>query len=408
MLRSGSVSTIQEAALEGKPIREMARELGLARNTIRKYLRGAPTRGTRSPRGSKLDPFKAQIRGWVEHDHLLNCETICERLRSQGYTGETTIIKDFVRPLRPARRGQAPVIRYETPPGTQMQVDWGEFVYEQDGVRRKVYGLAVVLGYSRMRFVTFMRRCDAPSLIRGLLVAWTYCGGLPDLVLTDRMKTVLLGMDGPTPRWHPLFADFLATVGVVPRVCKAYTPQTKGKVERAVGVIKSDFWPGVRFTDLDDLNRQARIWCERRNRRVNRTTHQRPIDRLPEERLRPLPASSLTAPFVTAERQVSWDGFVSYDGTLYGLPAQAAVAGSTVQVSVEAGEVLIQQQGQIIERLPVCAHTGETLPHPAQWTGVQPAASLRRRSQPLGHLVESPPVTQRPLAQYDQLCQVSA
>jgi len=288
------VSKIQAAALEGKPIRELARDLGVARNTVRKYLRGAPRAHERPRRGSQLDPYKDQIRVWVERDHLVNCETIVERLRERGYTGGKTIVKDFVHPLRPARRGQAPVIRYETPPGTQMQVDWGEFVYEQDGVRRKVYGLAIVLGYSRVRHVTFMRRCDAPSLIRGLLAAWTYCGGLPELVLTDRMKTVLLALDGPTPQWHPLFADFLATVGVVPKVCKAYTPQTKGKVERAVGVIKADFWPGVTFTDLADLNRQAQAWCDRRNRRVNRTTHQRPVDRLPAEGLRPLPAASVT------------------------------------------------------------------------------------------------------------------
>jgi len=400
------VSKIQAAALEGKPIRELARDLGVARNTVRKYLRGAPRAHERPRRGSQLDPYKDQIRVWVERDHLVNCETIVERLRERGYTGGKTIVKDFVHPLRPARRGQAPVIRYETPPGTQMQVDWGEFVYEQDGVRRKVYGLAIVLGYSRVRHVTFMRRCDAPSLIRGLLAAWTYCGGLPELVLTDRMKTVLLALDGPTPQWHPLFADFLATVGVVPKVCKAYTPQTKGKVERAVGVIKADFWPGVTFTDLADLNRQAQAWCDRRNRRVNRTTHQRPVDRLPAEGLRPLPAASVTTRFVTEERRVSWDGFLSYDGTLYGLPAQAAVAGSTVQVQADAGLLHVSQTGQTITTLPLCPRTGESRPHPDQWTGVRSAASVRRRPAPLGHLVESVPVAQRPLAQYDRLCRV--
>jgi transposase len=402
------VSKIQAAALEGKPIREIARELGIARNTVRAYLRGGREHPARPHRASKLDVYKDQIRSWVEQDHLVNCETMVERLRTQGYTGGKTLVKDFVHPLRPAKRGQAPVIRYETPPGQHLQVDWGEFVYEQDGARRKVYGLATVLGYSRLRFVVFLRRCDAPSLIRGLLAAWTYCGGVPEMVLTDRMKTVLLSMDGPTPHWHPLFADFLATVGVVPRVCKAYTPQTKGKVERAVGVIKSDFWPGVTFTDLDDLNRQASAWCDRRNRRVNRTTHVRPLDRLADEGLRPLLAATLTARFVTEDRQVSWDGFVSYDGTLYGLPAQAAVAGSTVQVRAEAGELHVSQSGHALATLPLCPRTGEQQIHPDQWTGVSPATALRRRPVSLGHLVGSVSVAQRPLAQYDQLCGVSA
>lgn len=406
MLRSGSVSKIQAAALEGKPIRAIARDLHLARNTVRKCLRGYREPSQRAPRGAKLDPYKEQIRRWVEEDHLLNCETMFERLRAHGYAGGRTQIKDFVQPLRPARRGQVPVIRYETQPGHQMQVDWGEFVYERDGERHKVYGLAVVLGYSRLRYVTFMRRCDVTSLIRGLLDAWTYCGGVPDLILTDRMKSVLVQMDGKTAQWHPLFADFLATLGVVPRVCKAYTPQTKGKVERAIGVIKADFWPGVTFGDLSDLNRQALTWCERRNRRASRTTHRRPIDLVSEEKLRSLPASAVVARFITEERRVSWDGFLSYDGVLYGLPAALAVAGSVVQVRVQRETLEVSQHGRHLATLALCTQTGESRPHAEQWTGIRPAAGYRRRPQPLGHLVEAITVTQRPLSQYDRLCRV--
>ena len=85
------------------------------------------------------------------------------------------------------------------------------------------------------------------------------------------------------------FADFMAAIGVAPRVCKAYTPQTKGKIERSIGVIKQSFWPGVHFETIDDLNRQARDWCDERNRRVHRTIRQRPLERWAEEKLRQLP-----------------------------------------------------------------------------------------------------------------------
>ena len=149
-------------------------------------------------------------------------------------------------------RRQRPVRRYETRPGQQLQFDWGEFIYDMDGTRHKLYGFAAVLGYSRMRFVCFTKRCDTPTLIRSLMAACEYLEGLPDAILTDRMKSVILTMDGRQPQWNPQFADFLAAIGVTPRVCRAYTPQTKGKIERSIGVVKSSFWAGVRFTDLAD------------------------------------------------------------------------------------------------------------------------------------------------------------
>src|SRR5262249_47606366 len=161
-----------------------------------------------------------------------------------------TLVKDFVRPLRPRVAGHQPVVRYETAPGEQLQFDWGEFVYEQQGARRKLFGFTAVLSYSRMRFVVFSPRCDASSLIRGLAEALAYFGGLPRAVLTDRMKTVLLEMESGAPHWHPRFQELVSALGITPRVCKPYTPQTKGKVERSVGVVKHDFWPGVTFGDL--------------------------------------------------------------------------------------------------------------------------------------------------------------
>ena len=98
-----------------------------------------------------------------------------------------------------------------------------------------------------------------------------------------------------------------------------YTPQTKGKVERSVGLVKSDFWPGVRFTDLDDLNRQALTWCDALNHRVHRTTNQRPIERLAEEGLRPVPQGWVWERFAAEERTVNLEGYVYYDGVLCGV-----------------------------------------------------------------------------------------
>jgi transposase len=409
MLRSGIVNTIRELAVQGKPIRAIAKELGLARNTVRKYVRGGVEAQARPPRPSKLDPYKEQLRRWVVEDQLYNCETLVRRLQATGYTGKTTVVKDFVRPLRPHAAGQRPVVRYETQPGEQLQFDWGEFVYEQEGATRKLFGFTAILSYSRMRFVVFAKRCDAASLIRCLAQALAYFGGLPRAVLTDRMKTVLLEMESGAPRWQPRFQELVSALGITPRICQPYTPQTKGKVERSVGVVKHDFWPGVRFTDLDDLNTQACQWCDQLNRRVHRTTHQRPLDRLAAEGLRPLPAGWAWERFLAEDRRVSWDGYVSYDGVLYGLPSRpgaAALAGSQVQVSEWQGQVSVWQQGQRVLAVTRRTRSGTCVPHPDQFRSVVPAAAARRASVPLGHQIAAPVVAQRPLSEYDRLCGV--
>lgn len=177
MLRSRTVNALRDLAAKGYSIRRIARETGLARNTVRKYLRGSPEAVARKKRHSKLDPFKAQILHWIEVDHLFNCQTMLGRLRQMGYQGGGSILREFVQPYRPAKQGRVPVLRYETGPGEQMQIDWGEFIYEEDGVRRRLYGFAAILSYSRMRFVCFFKRCNTTSVLRGLMEALEYFGG---------------------------------------------------------------------------------------------------------------------------------------------------------------------------------------------------------------------------------------
>ena len=403
MKRSGTINTIHELSAQGKSIRAIARTLGIARNTVRRYLRGKPEAVPRPKRASLLDPYKAQIRQWMQEDHLYNCETMLERLRAQGYKGNGTILRAYVHPLRPRNVGHPPVMRYETKPGEQMQYDWGEFQYEQQGHDRKLFGFTAILGYSRMRFVTFVKRCDTPTMIRCMMAAFEYFGGLPKAALTDRMKSVFLEMIDDVPKWNPLFADFMASLGVAPRVCKPFKPQTKGKVERSVEVIKYGFWPGVRFADIDDLNAQASRWCDRLNQKVHRTTRKIPLDLWAEEGLSPLPTDYAWERFGTEDRRVSWDGFISYDGVLYGLPANPPVAGSMVLVRERGRDLRIFHQGSLIATVQKQPRSQEIVIHPDQFRDVAPVPSLRQREKPLGHQVQVPLVAVRALAEYDQL-----
>src|SRR5438270_2351568 len=411
MIRSRTVNKIHELAVQGKSIQDIAITLGIARNTVRKYLRHPELVAMPHPRPnrrSKLDPFKNQVKKWIEEDHCYNCEAMLPRLLAMGYTGSLSVLKRFVHPLRPPMSGHYPVVRYETKPAEQVQFDWGEFKYEQDGTPHKLYGFTAILSYSRMRFVTFVKRCDAPTLIRSLMEAFEYFGGLPKAALTDRMKSVLLEMEDNKPRWNPRFADFMASIAVAPRVCKAYRPQTKGKVERTVSVVKQSFWAGVSFTDVDDLNRQAHAWCERINARVHRTTHERPRERREREPLAPLPTAFAWERFATEERKVSWDGYLSYDGVLYGLPSSPPVAGSVVQVRERHGLLSVWSGGQLLVELAKRAGSGEHVEHPDQFRNVAPAASRRAQVVPIGHLRPAPQVMTRQLSEYDQACGLSA
>ena len=407
MIRSRTVNKIHDLYSQGKSIQDIAIELGIARNTVRKYLRHPELCALPRPRPnrrSKLDPFKEQVKKWVEEDHCYNCEAMLPRLLAMGYKGSLTVLKKFVHPLRPPAGGHYPVVRYETKPAEQMQFDWGEYKYEQDGVSHKFYGFTAILSYSRMRFVTFVKRCDVQTLIRCLMLAFEYFGGLPKAALTDRMKSVLLEMEDKKPRWNPLFADFMASIGVAPRVCRAYTPQTKGKVERSVGFFKHSYWAGVIFSDLDDLNRQAHAWCERANSRVHRTTHERPKDRREQELLAPLPTAFAWECFGSEERKVSWDGYLSYDGVLYGLPSSPPVAGSVVQVREWHGVLKIWYAGHLLAELAKRPLSQSHVEHPDQWRSIPPASSRRAQVVPIGHLRPAPQVVARALTEYDQLC----
>jgi hypothetical protein len=169
-------------------------------------------------------------------------------------------------------------------------------------------------------------------------------------------------------------------------------------------LVKKNCWPGVSFTDIDDLNRQAASWCERINARVHGTTHERPSERREQEPLAPLPQAFVWERFATQERKVGWDGYLSYDGVLYGLPSSPPLAGAVVQVRERHGKLSVWSAGQLIVELAKRPRSQTHVEHPDQFRNVAPAASRRGYITPLAHLRPAPAVQTRSLTEYDQLC----
>jgi transposase len=152
---------IHEKTLNGKSAYAIGKELGISKNTAKKYINEPPVPHALKGRKkeSKLDAFKPQIDLMISQG-IFNCIVILDRLQHSGYEGGITIIKDYVQRFRPAKNSPA-VQRYETPPGRQAQMDWGiTQCIDEDGAIHKTPVFAMILGNSRAKYVEFTKRCD--------------------------------------------------------------------------------------------------------------------------------------------------------------------------------------------------------------------------------------------------------
>jgi transposase len=248
---------IKFLAREGVPKSRIARRLGVTRQTVYNHLsRTEPFPKPRPKRVSKLDAFKAYVRSRLELFDLPATVLLLE-LREQGYAGELTLLRDYARTIKKelVRRVTE---RFETLPGHQAQIDWGECgTIEVGGERRKLYVFVLVLGYSRMMYAHFTTSSKLPVLLRCLAHGFDVLG-VPAEILVDNMKQAVDQHDVTTGtvRWNRQFLDFADHHGFLPVACPPYWPRVKGKVERGVGYIKTSFLEGRSFTDLADLNRQ--------------------------------------------------------------------------------------------------------------------------------------------------------
>ena len=273
-------------------------------------------------------------------------------IQKQGYTGGVTILRDFLKPLR--KEGSVVAVRrFETPPGLQAQLDWGEMGHIETAEGRKtLYAFVFTLGHSRALFADFATDTKLATLIRLHEAAFHDLGGIPREILYDRMKTVVLGNDerGET-EFNPLLLDFARYYGFTPRACRAYRPQTKGKVENGVGYLRKNFLCGREATSLGDIRSQLRTWIwQVANLRVHGTTGRQVLENLQEEKRFLLPLlGKVPYPFVAEEaRKVSRDAYVSYKGNRYSVPWR--VAGQEVMLREVEGHLHVHRAG---ERLAV-------------------------------------------------------
>lgn len=418
MLKVEDRFMIKDLHRRGMTISDIARTSGHDRKTIRAVLKGpvSPPPQKRKARTKKLDPFVPYLEKRIE-EGVLNCNKLLDEIRRQGYQGGKSLLKTFVQPYREARRQEA-TVRFETEPGEQAQVDWAHFGYiEHHGRRRKLYAFVMTLGWSRALYLEFTVSADAAWWLRCHVHAFRYFGGVPRQVLHDNLKTAVLDReaDGRIV-WNVRYMDFADYYGFSPRACRPYRAQTKGKVESGIRYVRGNFWLGLKFVDLADLNRQARDWLDQTaNLRVHGTTGEVPFDRLPLEHLLPLAGKPDYDTSLIAFRRSTKDCFVSYEGNYYSVPAD--YARKTLQVKeTEDGQLIILDiddeeiaRHRLAEghnlRVAVSTHYAHLrcTSRPARRRGaIQLPAP---QSEPF--LPTAPEVETRPLAWYEQVLEVA-
>ena len=373
------------------PIRKIERQLRMSWRTIKKYL-DAPAQGpAQRQRESKLDPFKTTIAEWLEKDPSVTAAVIEQKLRPLGYRGGHTILREYVHTARPQLKSNRAFLRMEPAPGERFEVDWGHFgTLDYAGDKRKLYAFALVEAHSRMLYLEFTHSQTFETFVRCHVHAFTALGGVAHEIAYDNLATAVAEHDGRLVRFLPRFLALAREYGFYPKACNVAAGWEKGKVERAIGYARQSFWPLREFTDLHDVNRQARQWlAEVANQRLHRETRERPIDRFQVHALRPLPV----IPYDyrdNVEALVYKDLRLHFDGNRYCVPPR--FVGRRLTLKADSSSVTIYDRVNEIVSYPRCWRRGQTLGaerFEAEVAELRPAAKRSRAQQRLFAVLES-------------------
>lgn len=343
----------QELVLGKVNISSLSRQTGYDRKTIRKYISSPRWNHEcfHHKKGSKLDPFKEYLQQRLEKFPNLSSVRLLEELKEKGYSGGYTILKDYLRITRP-KQINLPEVRFETKPGVQAQVDWADCIYvDPDGDMKRVYCFSMILGYSRMRYIEFTRSKDLITFLLCHQNAFWFFGGVTQEILYDNLKSVVLKRHptSTSSQYQPQFAEFRDHFGFTAYLCRPYRAKTKGKIERTIGFVKSNFLYGRTFSSIEDLNLQAKQWMEKINNQVHGTTYEIPSVRFQKENLVKI---TLYPPYLIKRREtrkVSNDCFISVFGNQYSVPWK--YARQLVDIEIIDGRLIVEFEGS-----HVCEH----------------------------------------------------
>jgi transposase len=328
MLEPEVVKQIRALTALGWGKKRIARELGIARNSVRRYQREGEAAETQTRPGAwTLDAEKqAAARSLLDGPAAGNTVVVKRLLAEQDVEVPLRTLQRVLAPHRQAKRAaELATVRFETAPGHQMQIDFGEKWISIAGVRTRVHLFVAVLGYSRRIFVRASLSQRQDDWREGLAGAFRTFGGVTQRILIDRAGALVVGQDRDTgsARIHPAFAAFCKDWGVEVSACRPYRARTKGKTESGVGYVKRNAIAGLSFTSFAALEAHLAKWMIEADQRIHGTTHEQPLVRFERDErsaLGPLPSPVIPVRVRRISRRVANDCFVDVDTIRYSVP----------------------------------------------------------------------------------------
>ena len=349
-----------ELQAQGLTQKQIAEQLGRTDRTIRTWLKEMPRERKKTVRKSKLDEFKPIVEALVRENPEINGAKIYENLVKKGFTGKSSIVREFITKIR-KEESQKAVIRFETEPAHQAQVDWIEFGRQYvNGKLKKLFAFVMVMGYSRMPFVYFTTRMDSATLLYCHIKAFEFFGGIPDEILYDNMKTAWY-YDGEHWQTNRQLARFAYHYGFIPKRCKIHRPETKGKVERFNQYFENNFFVDYdnRTLELTALNEEALAWIKRiadnKLSQFNQSRNERFV--YEKQFLKQLPASSFDVrdaiPLI-----VNRESCITYKTNKYSVPPVFIGKTLTAKPFVEVEKLELFDSEGVSIRIIDCAPAG--------------------------------------------------
>lgn len=347
MVETEIVRAIRDLHAVGWGTKRISQELGIARNTVKRYLRGGPEAEKQErPKARRLDKEARKLAAELYVGQADgNASVVLDMLQARGYEVSLRTVQRVVEARRHELIAQhVATVRYETAPGAQMQVDFGQRFVRIAGQMVRVYFLVVVLGYSRRISVRAFLSERQDDWREGLVAAFRRFGGVTRVLLVDNARALVLDRDDEanTVRFHPAFLQFCQDWGLTPKACRPYRARTKGKVESGIKYVKHNAIARREFASFADLEAHLAQWQDRVDQRIHGTTHEVPMARfLRDEQpvLRPLPRNPLPARQQRVIRIVAHDAFVNMATIRYSVPYQ--LVRDRVEVLVGDDEVRI-------------------------------------------------------------------
>lgn len=402
MLQPDEVAAMVRLHELGWGAKRLSKEFGCARNTVRRYLRaGGAVPFAKPQRKSAFDGLDDWLRERFFR-HGGNADVIRQELASEhgiviGLRSVELRVQRWRRELRAQKRA---TVRFETRPGHQLQIDFGEARVWIGDERVRVHLFVATLGYSRRMHIQPSIRERQVDWFEGMEGAFLRFGGVPAEVLFDNARALVEHHDAATRevRFNTRLHAFARYWGFSPRACAPYRARTKGKDERGVGYVKRNAVAGRRFASWSAFVAHLEQWNrEIADVRVHGTTGELPLVRFADEvgALRPLGGRAPFGQLRDLVRKVRPDCAIDLDTNSYSVPWR--LVGESVQVVVLAGRVIVRHAGEVVADHAVCEGRRQRIVDRAHLTGLVGTGPFRAVVSP----PMPPPALLRPLAEYE-------